>query len=113
MVTNETQLDRTFGALADPTRRAILAVLASDDATVGELAEPFTISRPAISKHLRVLETAGIVERRQFWEGRLDSLADYIEETMSTEEKETKDEDGNDPVPPIGPNDPSGPGNGV
>ena len=119
MVTNHSRLDRTFGALSDSTRRAILAILASKDATVGELAEPFSLSRPAISKHLRVLERAGLVlttregrisrcrleagpmeeasawvERyKQFWEGRLDSLADYVEGTMSTEEKETTDED--------------------
>jgi DNA-binding transcriptional ArsR family regulator len=105
MVTNNRILDRTFGALADSTRRAILATLASGDATVGELASPFKISRPAISKHLRVLERAGLVQRerdgrlsrcaldatamreaaawmndyRVFWTGRLDSLARYAE----------------------------------
>lgn len=61
MVTNHDQLDRTFGALADPTRRAILARLSTGESTVGELARPFEISRPAVSKHLRVLERAGIV----------------------------------------------------
>ena len=55
------QLDATFAALADPTRRAILARLADGDASVNELAEPFDISQPAISKHLRVLEHAGLV----------------------------------------------------
>jgi DNA-binding transcriptional ArsR family regulator len=55
------QLDATFAALADPTRRAILARLASGDASVMELAEPFAMSQPAISKHLRVLERAGLV----------------------------------------------------
>ena len=57
------KLDQTFAALADPTRRAILARLALGDATSGELAEPFAISQPAISRHLRVLETASLIER--------------------------------------------------
>ena len=56
-------LDSTFSALADPTRRAILARLAIGDATVMELAEPFAMSQPAISKHLRVLERAGLISR--------------------------------------------------
>ncbi|MBG6067210.1 ArsR/SmtB family transcription factor [Micromonospora ureilytica] len=56
-------LDATFAALADPTRRAILARLATGEATVTELAEPFEMSQPAISKHLRVLERAGLVSR--------------------------------------------------
>jgi len=56
-------LDATFAALADPTRRAILARLASGDATVTELAEPFAMSQPAISKHLKVLERAGLISR--------------------------------------------------
>ncbi len=59
------QLDATFAALADPTRRAILARLASGDATVTELAEPFAMSQPAVSKHLMVLERAGLVSRRK------------------------------------------------
>ena len=59
----EQQLDAVFGALADPTRRAIVRRLASGDATVGELAEPFAMSFQAVSKHLRVLELAGLVER--------------------------------------------------
>jgi DNA-binding transcriptional ArsR family regulator len=109
MVTSYRRLDRTFGALADGTRRAILAQLALGDATVGELARPFRVSRPAISKHLRVLERAGLVQRgregrvsrcvldaagmreaaewvdryRGFWEGRLDALSRYIERTRS------------------------------
>ena len=104
MVTNAT-LDRTFGALADPIRRDILARLAEGEATVGELARPYAVSRPAISKHLRVLERAGLVRRsrdgrinrceleagpmrdaaewveryRRFWEGQLDSLSRYLE----------------------------------
>ena len=57
------QLDATFAALADPTRRAILARLASGDASVLELAEPFSMTQPAISKHLKVLERAGLVSR--------------------------------------------------
>jgi DNA-binding transcriptional ArsR family regulator len=106
MVTN-TALDRTFAALGDSTRRAILSRLARGEATVGELARPFRISRPAISKHLRVLEDAGLVRRtragrvnrcalepgpmqaaaewveqyRAFWEGQLASLAHFMEET--------------------------------
>lgn len=56
-------LDRTFAALADPTRRAILARLASGEATVNELVEPFALSQPAISRHLKVLEAAGLVSR--------------------------------------------------
>lgn len=104
MVTNR-RLDRTFGALADTTRRAILERLASGDSTVGQLARPFRVSRPAISKHLRVLERAGLVRRERegrisrctldaaamrdvaewveryhvFWAGQLDSLARYME----------------------------------
>jgi len=56
-------LDKTFAALADPTRRAILARLAASEATVTELTEPFAMSQPAISKHLKVLERAGLVSR--------------------------------------------------
>jgi DNA-binding transcriptional ArsR family regulator len=58
-----TNLDTTFAALADPTRRAILARLASGEASVTELAEPFAMSQPAISKHLKVLERAGLISR--------------------------------------------------
>jgi DNA-binding transcriptional ArsR family regulator len=64
-MTMNDQLDATFAALADPTRRAILARLALGEATVMELAEPFTMSQPAISKHLKVLERAGLVSRGQ------------------------------------------------
>lgn len=56
-------LDAVFGALADPTRRAILARLAQGDANVGELARPFNVSQPAISRHLKVLEKAGLISR--------------------------------------------------
>jgi DNA-binding transcriptional ArsR family regulator len=59
------QLDATFAALADPTRRAILARLAGGEATVTQLAEPFAMSQPAVSKHLLVLERAGLVSRRR------------------------------------------------
>jgi DNA-binding transcriptional ArsR family regulator len=109
MVTSEARLDRTFGALADGTRRAILGRLARGEATVGELARPFRVSRPAISKHLRVLERAGLVRRardgrisrcaldatrlreaadwvecyRAFWTGRLDALARYAERSRT------------------------------
>ncbi|MDJ0946431.1 MAG: metalloregulator ArsR/SmtB family transcription factor [Kiloniellales bacterium] len=101
----EDQLDAAFAALADPTRRAIVARLAAGPAPVGELAAPFEISLPAVSRHLKVLETAGLITRevdaqwrrchlrpqgltgaaewidstRRFWEGRLDSLARYLE----------------------------------
>jgi DNA-binding transcriptional ArsR family regulator len=61
MVMKEAVLNTTFAALADPTRRAILARLASGEATVNELAEPFDMSQPAISKHLKVLERAGLI----------------------------------------------------
>jgi DNA-binding transcriptional ArsR family regulator len=99
-------LDQTFAALADPTRRAILARLASGEATVTELAEPFAISLPAISRHLKVLERAGLIARgreaqwrprslqaeplkdaaawleqyRRFWEQSLDRLEEHLAE---------------------------------
>lgn len=114
MVTSSRRLDLTFGALADPTRRAILARLAQGEATVGQLARPFDVSRPAVSKHLRVLERAGLVRReregryrrcaldagpmrdaaewveryRKFWEGQLDSLSRYLEGEGLTDEEE-------------------------
>ena len=62
---NANHLNAVFAALADPTRRAILARLAAGDATVNELAEPFAMSQPAISKHIKVLERAGLVSRRR------------------------------------------------
>ena len=61
----ETQLDAVFGALSDPTRRAILARLTDGDATVAELAAPFSMTQPAISRHLKVLERAGLISRRR------------------------------------------------
>ena len=107
MVTNsrDATLNRVFAALGDPTRRAILARLTAGEASVGELAAPFAMSRPAISKHLDVLERAGLVQRvpdgrvnrcrldgeplreagawleryRAYWEGQLDALARYLE----------------------------------
>jgi DNA-binding transcriptional ArsR family regulator len=68
------QLSAVFGALADPTRRAILARLAEGDATVMELAAPFSVSQPAISKHLKVLESAGLITRRRQATARLSHL---------------------------------------
>src|ERR1700685_3250525 len=80
-------LDATFAALADPTRRAILARLASGEASVNELAEPFAMSQPAISKHLKVLERAGLISRgrdaqrrpRQLQPETLKTVADWVE----------------------------------
>jgi DNA-binding transcriptional ArsR family regulator len=68
------RLSAVFGALADPTRRAILARLAQGDATVAELAAPFHVSQPAISKHLKVLEGAGLISRRRQATARLSHL---------------------------------------
>src|SRR5436189_2835584 len=68
------QLDAVFGALADPTRRAILARLADGDASVGQLAAPFSVSQPAISRHLKVLEAAGLISRRRRATARLSHL---------------------------------------
>jgi DNA-binding transcriptional ArsR family regulator len=76
MVTATDRLDRTFAALADPTRRAILARLAAGEATVTELGEPFEMSLPAVSKHLKVLERAGLIARgreRQWRPARLEA----------------------------------------
>jgi DNA-binding transcriptional ArsR family regulator len=107
------QLTSTFAALADPTRRAILAHLMSGEASVTELAEPFEMSMPAISRHLKVLETAGLISRgraaqwrpcriqaaplkevadwveeyRMAWEQRLDRLHDYLAEVQAKEKK--------------------------
>src|SRR3954451_7700414 len=88
MVTATDQLDRTFAALADPTRRAILARLASGAASVTELAEPFEMSLPAVSKHLKVLESAGLITRGREAQWRpcrleaepLKNAADWLEE---------------------------------
>jgi DNA-binding transcriptional ArsR family regulator len=107
-------LSATFSALADPTRRAILARLALGETAVTELAKPFDMSLPAISKHLKVLERAGLIARgreaqwrpcriqpnalkgvddwlegyRRFWEERLDRLDDYLRELQAKEKEE-------------------------
>lgn len=109
-------LSTTFSALADPTRRAILARLASGDASVTELAQPFEMSMPAISKHLKVLERAGLIVRgreaqwrpckldagplkdiaawvehyRRFWEESFDRLDEYLRELKAEEKKPKK-----------------------
>ncbi|MBM3786704.1 MAG: helix-turn-helix transcriptional regulator [Acidobacteria bacterium] len=72
--TNESSLNATFGALSDPTRRAILARLVQGEASVGELAEPFAMTQPAISKHLKVLERAGLISRGRDAQRRLSRL---------------------------------------
>jgi DNA-binding transcriptional ArsR family regulator len=110
---NADHLSSTFAALADPTRRAILARLATGEAPVTELAKPFDMSMPAISKHLKVLERAGLIARsreaqwrpcrieagrlkevadwvehyRSFWEQSLDRLDEYLKELQSKEIK--------------------------
>jgi DNA-binding transcriptional ArsR family regulator len=107
------RLSSTFAALADPTRRAILARLLSGECSVGELAEPFAMSMPAVSKHLRVLEHAGLIAQRrdaqwrrcriqgaplkevsdwaeryrQVWEERLDRLGEYVQQLNAKEKK--------------------------
>lgn len=107
------RLSATFAALADPTRRAILKRLATGEKSVTELAKPFEMTLPAISKHLKVLEKAGLIRRsreaqwrpcrlhaaalknasdwigkyRQFWEERLDRLGDYLEDLQSKEKR--------------------------
>jgi DNA-binding transcriptional ArsR family regulator len=119
MQTATDHLDATFAALADPTRRAILARLADGEASVLELAQPFSMTQPAISKHLRVLERAGLVSRakdaqrrprkleakplaeatewlegyRKFWEGRfkkLDALLDEMKTLQKPKKKPRK-----------------------
>jgi len=118
MVTNTQQLDRTFGALSDATRRAILMKLASGPSSVGVLAAPFDMSRPAISKHLRVLEKAGLVKTekdgrvsrcqldarpmkdaaewvewyRIYWEQQLESLAKFFENQNAESDSKTERE---------------------
>ena len=115
-----TEMDRlsaTFAALADPTRRAILARLTLGETSVAELSKPFDISGPAISKHLKVLERAGLITRsreaqwrpckiepqalktvdewleryRRFWEERLDRLDDYLRHLQAKEQKPRKE----------------------
>jgi DNA-binding transcriptional ArsR family regulator len=113
MVNHSSGLDATFAALSDATRRGILARLASGEASVSELAAPYDMSLPAVSKHLRVLESAGLVTRnkegrvqrcrleaapmrsaadwiehyRRFWEAQLDSLHQFLQESSSKEQK--------------------------
>src|SRR5215207_6924040 len=115
-------LSTTFAALADPTRRAILARLALGEATVSELAAPFDMSLPGISKHLRVLQRAGLIEQgrqaqwrpcrlapeplrevagwveqyRRHWEDSFERLSDYLRDLQGTEKKEQGDDDGGD-----------------
>ena len=112
-MTHSDRLDATFAALADPTRRAILTRLASGEASVTDLAKPFAISQPAISKHLKVLERAGLISRgrdaqrrpcrieakplaeasqwledyRQIWEGNFQRLDDLLDELKTREKK--------------------------
>lgn len=112
------QLSRTFAALADPTRRAILARLSEGEATVGQLAEPFSMSFAAVSKHLRVLETAGLVSRgrdaqyrparldarplaaasdwigdyARFWAGSFDSLGSYLDRLQQPDPAKENDD---------------------
>jgi DNA-binding transcriptional ArsR family regulator len=74
MIAVDEQLDAVFGALADPTRRSILARLMRGEATVGELAAPFRVSQPAISRHLKVLERAGLISRSRRATARLSRL---------------------------------------
>jgi DNA-binding transcriptional ArsR family regulator len=114
-------LSETFGALADPTRRAILARLALGETSVTELAEPFAMSMPAISKHLKVLERAGLIARgreaqwrpcrlqaaplqdvagwvehyRRFWEQSFDRLDDYLRELKARKKNEFKKKEKN------------------
>ena len=113
MVKQDEQLDATFAALADSTRRAILARLSTGEASVTELAKPFDMSLPAISKHLKVLERAGLIARgrdaqwrpcrldagplkdvadwvdhyRRFWEESFDRLDEYLRELQNKEKK--------------------------
>ena len=109
----EDRLSRSLSALSDPTRRAIMARLARGEANVAQLAQPFGISQPAISRHLKVLETAGLIETRQsgpsrfrrlkpgaldevsawiaelrnLWSDRFDRLEDFLEAEADTERK--------------------------
>ncbi len=113
-------LSTTFAALSDPTRRAVLARLGTGEATVGELAAPFAMSLPAVSKHLKVLEVAGLLVRRkdgrvhrcgvnpqplveaaawieqqrQFWEDRLDSLERYLRDTTPKPDTDKEEDHG-------------------
>jgi DNA-binding transcriptional ArsR family regulator len=116
---DEQHLDRTFAALADPTRRAIVQRLAKGDASVNELAAPFEMTLPAVSRHLKVLEGAGLLERRregkyrpcrldgralmqaaswintyrQFWGDQFDRLAQFLEQSAEGSENDTANQD--------------------
>jgi DNA-binding transcriptional ArsR family regulator len=113
---SEEQLDAVFHALSDPTRRALLRQLAAGEATISALAEPFEMSLPAVSKHLRVMEEAALVEReregrswrcrllpeplhdallwlqfyQRFWRGQMDSVSEYLQELQATQEPPAK-----------------------
>ena len=119
MVTTAAELDRTFAALADPTRRAILTRLTAGEASVTQLAEPFAMSLPAVSKHLKVLERAGLISRgrtrqwrparleagplkavaewtegyRRFWEDSYDRLDEYLDELQDRGKEQDDGED--------------------
>lgn len=119
-------LSATFAALADPTRRAILARLAQGETSVSELAEPFAMSLPAVSKHLKVLERAGLIIRsreaqwrparlepaplqdaaqwldqyRRLWEGRFDRLDDYLKEIQQEEKPDDSSRTAEQPPDP-------------
>jgi DNA-binding transcriptional ArsR family regulator len=112
-IAHNQSLDAVFAALADPTRRAILSRLATGEASVNELAAPFAMSQPAVSKHLRVLERAGLIERgvdrqrrparlkaepmaaavswleefKQFWSSSFDQLDDLLERLKGADKK--------------------------
>jgi DNA-binding transcriptional ArsR family regulator len=119
-------LSTTFAALADPTRRAILARLALGEATVSELAAPFDMSLPGVSKHLKVLQRAGLIEQgrqaqwrpcrlapeplrevagwveqyRRHWEESFERLSDYLRELQDNQEQGKGDDDDSDPNRP-------------
>jgi len=126
MSTQEDALSQTFAALADPTRRAILARLAKGEASVKDLAAPFEMTQPAISKHLRVLERAGLIEQgrqaqwrprrlqagplreisewvnqyRRHWEESFERLDSYLRELNDRQEQGNGDDDDRDPHRP-------------
>ena len=116
MLQTSSSLDATFAALADPTRRAILARLSTGEASVTELAQPFSISQPAVSRHPTVLEHAGLISRgrdaqwrpakieagplrevadwveqyRRIWDARFDALGDYLRTVQNKEKKRVR-----------------------
>ncbi|MCP4383167.1 MAG: winged helix-turn-helix transcriptional regulator [Hyphomicrobiales bacterium] len=117
-ISQSPNLDAVFAALGDPTRRAILSRLATGEASVNDLSAPFAMSQPAVSKHLKVLERAGLIERdvdrqrrparlkaepmaaavrwleefKQFWSSSFDELDDLLEELKKAETKGTENE---------------------